>query len=158
MVYQHMTRLMDFPVWAAITTAICVETLGLSAVQTTVTFWQYNSTAKARDPRAPIGLALLTGLFYLTTVLTVNAMLDQTEPIYRIAKALLSSLSVSAGVILALRAGHTRRLAQVAAIREQLRAERAATRAARHPEQPRPPFPVPLPSSDNGRHKQESIR
>jgi hypothetical protein len=124
MTYRHMVENLAFPGWAALAAALSVETLGLSSIQTAVWFWQWNDSSGKTTPRAPVMLAVVTGAFYLTTVLVVNAMLDNSPMIYRIAKALLSSLSVCAGVILALRAGHARRIAETDQARLQRREER----------------------------------
>lgn len=93
MTYQNMTTHLGFPTWAGLAAAVCVETLGLSSIQTAVSFWQWNDSRQRTDPKAPVVLAILTGGFYLTTVLTVNAMLDSAPGVDRLAKALLSSLS-----------------------------------------------------------------
>ena len=131
MTYQNMINHLGFPIWAAWAAAICVETLGLSSIQTAVSFWQWNDAKQKADPKAPVLLAVLTGGFYLLTVLTVNAMLDNAPGVYRLAKALLSSLSVCAGVILALRAGHARRMAETEQVRLERKAERQVRRAER---------------------------
>ena len=91
---------------------VCVETLGHSSIQTAIFFWQWNDSTDKSDPKAPMFLSIFTGSFYHTTVLTVNTMLDNTPGVYRLAKTLLSSLSVCAGVIMALRAGHSRRMSE----------------------------------------------
>jgi hypothetical protein len=103
-------------------------------------------------------LALLTGGFYLLTVLTVNAMLDNSQSVYRLAKTLLSSLSVCAGVVLALRAGHVRRMAEAEQARQERKAERAVRREKRatiHPTRPArqefDPLSQTLQVSGNGR-------
>ncbi len=160
MTYQHMTGLLDFPQWAALAGALVVETLGLSSVQTAVSFWSWNNTRTKTTPGAPLWLAVLTGLFYLSVVLVVNAMLDQAPVIYRVAKALLSSLSVCAGVILALRAGHARRINETERARAEAKAERAAARESK-----RAVIMPPLPQAQaggNGRAhgvpQRESIR
>jgi hypothetical protein len=162
MTYQNMVTHLGFPHWAGLAGAAVVETLGLSSVQTTITFWSWNSMRSKSAPRAPLALAVFTGLFYLATVLTVNAMLDNTAPIYRIAKALLSSLSLCAGVILALRAGHAQRLADMDQQRQQRREERAAVRLAKVARST-PVVPPPFPSNGNGhkplvRRQPESIQ
>jgi hypothetical protein len=60
--------------------------------------------------------------------LTVNVILDPAPPINKIAKGLLSSLSVCAAVILALRSGQSRRIAAIQQEREERREEREARR------------------------------
>ncbi len=165
MTFQNMTTRLGFPMWAGIAAAICVETLGLSSIQTAVSFWQWNDFKGKSDAKAPVLLAVLTGGFYLLTVLTVNAMLDDSSGVYRLAKALLSSLSVCAGVILALRAGHSRRMSEAEQARQERKAERAAmrvmkavrTQPAREPE---PPFiqPVIMGKNGNGTRKEALTR
>jgi len=156
--YQNMITHLGFPAWASWAAAICVETLGLSSIQTAVSFWQWNDSKNKSDPKAPVLLAILTGSFYLLTVLTVNAMLDDSPGVHRLAKALLSSLSVCAGVILALRAGHARRMAETEQVRQERKTERATRRTERvalHSTKPAiqavDPLPVPLQVSGNGK-------
>jgi hypothetical protein len=82
------------------------------------------------------------------------------------AKALLSSLSVCAGVILALRAGHTRRMSEEEQTRQKRKAERAALRAAKairihaSVKEPDLPFlePVLMGKNGNGTRKAVSTR
>jgi hypothetical protein len=154
MTYQNMTTHLAFPSWAGLAAAVCVETLGLSSIQTSVSFWQWNDSKLKTDPKAPVVLAILTGSFYLATVLTVNAMLDNAPGIYRLAKALLSSLSVCAGVILALRAGHAGRMTETEQARQERKAERATIRAEKARRLAKPakviPFPRAVQMSGNG--------
>jgi hypothetical protein len=111
MVYQAMINVLHFDNWIAWTSAVVIETLGLSAITTTFQFWDWNDIKKKREQRAPVLVAGLTALFYLTVVLIVNVLLDKTSPAeQKWAKGLLSSLSICAGVILALRSQHSRRL------------------------------------------------
>lgn len=157
MTYQNMVTHLEFPIWAAWSAAICVETLGLSSIQTAVSFWQWNDAKQKADPKAPVVLAILTGGFYLATVLTVNAMLDNSPGVYRLSKALLSSLSVCAGVILALRAGHSRRVYETEQVRLERKAERKAARAERKAAQKASesisPFQPVLSGNGNGTRK-----
>lgn len=150
MTYQNMITHLGFPAWASWAAAICVETLGLSSIQTAVSFWQWNDSKSKSDPRAPVMVAILTGGFYLLTVLTVNAMLDDAPGVNRLAKALLSSLSVCAGVILALRAGHARRMAETEQTKLDRKVERAIRRAERvaiHSAKPAIKVTDPLPQT-----------
>ena len=164
MTFQNMMTHLAFPVWASIAGALCVETLGLSPIQTAVSFWQWNDSKGKSDAKAPVFLAVLTGGFYLLTVLTVNAMLDDSPVVYRLAKALLSSLSVCAGIILALRAGHVRRTSEAEQARQERKAERAillAEKAARtHTPASELPFlhPVRIGGNGNGTRKEALTR
>jgi len=99
-------------------------------------------------------------------VLTVNALLDDAPWLFRLAKALLSSLSVCAGVILALRAGHSRRIHEAEKAHEERKAERAAIRAKKNRRVVQAgtgevtPFllPVQMLGNGHGKPKVESIR
>jgi len=166
MTFQNMTTRLAFPAWASMAAAICVETLGLSSIQTAVSFWQWNDSKGKSDAKAPVLLAVLTGGYYLATVLVTNAMLDDSPGVYRLAKALLSSLSVCAGVILALRAGHARRMSEAEQARQERKADRAAIRAekaakthapAREAEAPLSQ-PVLMSKNGNGTRKAVSTR
>ena len=130
MTYHNMIGRLGFSEPIAFIGALAVEFLGLSAINTSVEFWRYNedkkyrqslriqaTTKKAKRGKrkfqgAPLFFAILTGLFYISIVLIVNAILDigTADVVHIIAKALLSLLSVVAGVIIALRASHSRRL------------------------------------------------
>jgi hypothetical protein len=108
--WQSVQAQLNFPIWSAWVAAAVIETLGLSSVSTTISFFNYNRSKLKTDSSAPVWLALLTGLFYLGVTLSVNVMLDpNSTPGHRLAKGLLSSLSVCAGVILALRSSQTQR-------------------------------------------------
>ncbi len=124
MVYGAMKAELGFDQWVAVAGALVVEFLGLSAITTTFQFWDWNDSKNQKDPRAPLAVAIGAALFYLIVVLTVNVILDQATAAHKVAKALLSSLSVIAGIVLAIRSQHARRLAA----REQEKAERKAER------------------------------
>jgi len=128
MAFDSMIRVLSFPLWVSIAGAVTVEVVGLSAVSTCFQFWDYNDSKKTSEQRAPMLLALGTAIFYLAIVLTVIVLLDNSPMLHKAAKALLSTLSVCAAVILALRAGHARRLQGI----DDLRIERKAQRQERH--------------------------
>jgi hypothetical protein len=153
MTYRNMVGELGFSEPVAFIGAAAVEFLGLSGINTAVEFWQYNEDKAARrearlaglddDKRAkaekrkiigaPLAMAVLTGGFYIAIVITVNAILDigKADPVHVIAKILLSLLSVVAGVIIALRASHSRRLnpVKVAPIQVQSKSESSRTEA-----------------------------
>ncbi len=127
MVYVNMTTILGFSPAIALIGAAAVEFLGLSSINTAVEFWRYNEdkhyrlslrriTGRKKNRKfngAPFLVAALSGLFYIAVVITVNAVLElnQESVDHRVfAKALLSLLSVDAGIIIALRASHSRRL------------------------------------------------
>ena len=128
MSYRHMVGLLDLGPAASLAGAVCIEFLGLSAVSTCVSFWAWNNDATKTTRRAPFALALIAGIFYLCVVITLNAMLDDTPTVYRIAKGLIASLSAVAAVILAMRASHARRIEETHQERERRRIERQAKR------------------------------
>lgn len=136
MMASSMTGRLGFPAWAAVTGGLTVELLGLSAVTTVIGLWEYNEQARQRDARAPVMLAFGTAGLYLAVVLTVNALLDEGALIEKIAKGLISCLSVVAGVILALRSGQARRLQAIEDERQERKAARLAQVGASKPREP----------------------
>jgi hypothetical protein len=121
MVWQAMTRELGFPRWVALAAACVVECVGLAAVATAFTLWNWNDKRRIKDEKAPVEIAIGTACFYMAVVLTVNVLLDQATWIHRLAKGLLSSLSVVAAVILAIRAQHARRVILVEKEKEELK-------------------------------------
>ena len=125
LVFHNMTERLGYTSLFGLIGAAAVEFLGLSAVHTAVTFWQWNDGHKVE--RAPFWFAFGAGLFYVGIVLTVNAALDiwrDSEGVKIVAHALLSLLSVDAAVIIAIRAQHARRLNE----RDEVRQERRKLR------------------------------
>lgn len=113
MTYYTMSTNLEFPLWAALAGSLAVECLGLATIQTSVMFWDWNAKARKLDPRAPLWAAIVMAIFYLAIVILANAILDQTGWERIVVKALLTSMSVPAGMTIALRAGHARRVQQV---------------------------------------------
>ena len=128
--YQNMLSVLGFAPWLSFLGALVVEFLGLSSIHTAVQFWDYNRTRRKVDEAAPVYVAAAVGAFYLAVVLTVNVILDNAPVDQLIAKALLSLISVPAGVTLAIRAQHSRQLLQVEAEKQEKREERIRVRAA----------------------------
>ena len=122
--YDHLMNVLFMPAWVAVAGALVIEALGLGTINTIFELWSYNAEKNKSNPRAPVFLAILTAGYYLAVVLVVNAMLDDVPTLHRVAKALLSSLSVVGGVTIALRASHARRL-------DQIQTERTERRQAR---------------------------
>ncbi len=124
MAWKSMVDSLRFPDWVAFGGAAVVELLGLSAVTTTFQFWDYNDARRKSDQRAPAVVAGVTAIFYLAVVMTVNVILDNEPTMNKIAKALLSSLSVCAAVVLALRSSHARRMETIRQEKIERREER----------------------------------
>ena len=128
--YQAMVNVLMLPEWVAFVIAAVIELLGISTINTSVQFWNYNQTKRQSDPNAPFLLALSMAVFYLAVVLVVNVLLDDAEAIHKTAKFLLSALSPVAAVTLSLRAQHTRRMLDVASLKAQGKADRIAKKLA----------------------------
>ena len=131
----HMAGALGYPTWVAFIGALVVECLGLAAIYTATQFWHYNDAKatekenrlagmsqkarllarKKRQRNAPFKWAALAMGFYIVVILTVNAALEMevTQAGFTVkvfSNALLSLLSVIAGLIIALRSQHRRRL------------------------------------------------
>lgn len=132
MVGVSMYENLAFPVVIAVIAAIIIEIVGLSAVYTTYEFWDFNSSKHTGMNSAPLGVALPTAVFYLVVVLLFNVLMDMhSTDVQKIAKGLISSLSAVSAIILALRAGHSRRLLELEAQKEQRKEALALARAAK---------------------------
>lgn len=135
--YHNMTGVLGMPSWIGLVGAAVVEFLGLSTVSTAFSLWEYNDARRKTDHAAPLWVAIITAGFYLAVVLTVNVILDAAPPVERLAKGLLSTLSIAAAVTLATRAQHARRLQAAAderAERREMRKERKEKHAGNLPE------------------------
>lgn len=119
MAYQNMKGVLMFDPWLALAGALVIEFLGLATVHTAVQFASYNDTAGKRElkqqGKAPFWWSVLMSLFYLTIILSVNAILDYGTHTnaHIFTRALLSLISVPAAVTIAIRSQHKRRLAEV---------------------------------------------
>lgn len=98
--YQNVLRVLHFEVWQAWIYAIVVECLGLATVATTLRLWNWN---RFNQQKSPFFMAILTTLFYLVVVLSVNALLDDGSTMQKVVKALASSLAVVGALTVALR-------------------------------------------------------
>jgi predicted transcriptional regulator len=126
-----MSQFLHFPAWLAVAMALVIELLGLATINTVFQFWTHNQDARKSDPKSPVYLAVITSIYYLAVVLTVNTMLDSDPPVYKLAKGLLSTISVVGGVTIALRAAHSRRVREAQEERERIRAERKGVKFAK---------------------------
>jgi len=98
--------------------------LGVSTVNTALTFWRYNQEKRLSDPEAPTWLAISAAATYLTVVVVVNVLLDPADWMAKIAKFLLSILSIVGAITLGLRSQHGQRM-------ETIRKDKAEKKAAR---------------------------
>jgi hypothetical protein len=126
--WHNMTTVMNFPWWVATVGAIVIEFLGLSTVHTVINLWDYNSTRRQSDQRAPVVVALAAAGGYILVVLITNVLLSIGAPVlHLVAQGLLSLLSVIAAVTLTVRASHARRVGVI----EQEKRERKEARKDR---------------------------
>ena len=109
--FMTMTNMSDklfFPSWISGATAATVEILGISAINTALLFSTHNRRYKADKNRVSLAIPIIAGVVYILIVLTVNVLLETTNPYApMIARALLTLLSVPAALILAVRAQFT---------------------------------------------------
>jgi hypothetical protein len=122
--YDHMESVLLFDPWLAFVGAAVVELLGLSTVTTAVQFWQHNNlslqaidgasssslTQSGPEGRAPFWIAFAAAAFYFLVVITVNVLLDEAGGTVRLAKGLLSTLSIVGALTVAIRSQHRRRV------------------------------------------------
>lgn len=131
LVYKSLTEELLYPVWVALATAASVEVLGLGAVSTAMQFQSYNQDTSKSAPKAPILLAILTGILYLCVTGALVLVLDPTAPTeHKITKGVLLLLSILAASIISLRAAHTKRVREYAQQRAAIREERRAAKQA----------------------------
>jgi len=104
--YDHTLKQMAFPDNIALLAAFTVEVLGVTAVSTSIRFWQWNRNHKTTP--APFWLAVTTYMFYIVITLSVNVILEiyaaERNPAVIWAIALFSLLSVPSGVLISVRA------------------------------------------------------
>jgi hypothetical protein len=108
--FHSLYYVLHLPLWVSIIGALVVEFLGMATVATVVQFNEFNLVREDEDPSAPLWPAVLTATFYLAVILTVNVVLDNAEIIQKVAKGLMSSLSIVGAVTISLRGQHRRRV------------------------------------------------
>lgn len=135
--WDHMTHVLLFPATISFIGAAVVEFLGLSTVITATQFWDWNDSKRKTDQTAPFWIAIIAASFYLVIIVTINVLLDDSAPLSRLSKALLSLLSIVAAIIIAIRSQHARRVATLEAERQERRQERQEKKiAAKLPKRP----------------------
>jgi len=124
LMYHNLAEVLGFPHFIALIGAVITEGLGLASIATAYMLWDYGDSKKTGHRNSPFLVAASMTLLYLLVVILVNSLLDAGSFLVKLAKLLLTLLTVVSGVILAIRSQHARRLAEA----EQLRAERKASR------------------------------
>jgi len=113
--YSHLTGFLDFPVWAAMGTAVAVEILGFATISTGLDFWKHNRSpdGKAKYKKLPLSVPIGAFFLYFMTVLSLNVILELPIPIEYaswvrvISIFFLITLTIPAGALVAVRALHT---------------------------------------------------
>ena len=124
LMYHNLAEVLGFPHFIALIGAVITEGLGLASIATAYMLWDYGDSKKTGHRNSPFLVAASMTLLYLLVVILVNSLLDAGSFLVKLAKLLLTLLTVVSGVILAIRSQHARRLAEA----EQLKAERKASR------------------------------
>ena len=122
--WQHMSGILHFPWIVATLTAVVIEFLGLATITTSFQFWDWNDKKRQTDPKAPLWIVLICAGFYTAIVLIVNVLLDSAPIVQKIAKGLLSILSIIGAITIAVRSQQARRAAAVQLEKEQRKQER----------------------------------
>lgn len=127
---SNLFKLLEFPWYIALVSALVVELVGLSSMSTVLMLWTWNETKRESDPYAPMWLALVAGVIYMGVVLSVNTLLDIDPKRYSVlVKGLLSCMTVVAAIIIAVRGQHARRMEAKEREKQERKAERAERRA-----------------------------
>jgi len=140
MTFSHMVDpRLNYPYWVAFATAVVVEILGLSTINTALAFWSHNKRNKAQKNKAPIWVAVLSFVFYLMVILTSNVILDAFAPGVDwsvdwpviLVRALFALLSVPAVLIMAVRTQHQDLLSEIRDVEEERKREREEAKKER---------------------------
>lgn len=115
MTYGHMVDFLHFPWPIAGALALVVEILGFGTVSTFLDFWFFNRKNKAQYKQAPLGLVVISFLFYLGLIIVSNVLIDlakaygaeaQISAAIVSVRALLTLQTIPAAIIVAVRTGH----------------------------------------------------
>ena len=130
--YIHITDMMGFDPFFGWVYAGVVEGLGYAAIYKGVQFWEHNKKyAKGSPNRAPLGTTIVVYLLYLAVTLAVNVLLSWVDGLvwYKLVTlALISILSIPAGLLMSVSAIHTERENERTQANAERRAERLAER------------------------------
>lgn len=108
--YSHALNEMGYDLWISVVMGIVVEGLGLASLVMFFQFWSHNRKYKSAENQMPLWIPVLSYIFYLTVVLSLNVILDYVsgEQITKIwVVALFSTLSIPAGMLLSVQVVHT---------------------------------------------------
>jgi hypothetical protein len=148
MTYKHVVGTLGFhQVWGW-TTAIAVEILGLASGHTLAKYYRHNKMNRAQKDKLPVWPIIVTFMFYLAVVITINLALEWDAATWpeRVSLFGLILLSVPAIVIVSTRAQHAQILFEK---------DRRYTEDVDEQPQPVVVRPRPVVISNNGGGKQE---
>ncbi len=115
MTFEHMQVFLKFPDWVSFVAAIVVEILGFGTVSTFLEFWFYNRREKSGKAKAPVGLIVMSFVFYLLLIVISNVVIDTSVAFLSIeyqkgavilVRLLLTLETIPAVLIVATRPGH----------------------------------------------------
>ena len=134
--YNHSITDLGFHWLVAACVGISVEGLGLTSMYRTFQFLEHNRKYKDEKKKSPWGIPAATYLLYLTIVMTVNVVLDYQKGVntfHLIAIALLTLLSLPAGVLIAVMAVHEERVSEHQKVLADRREQRQNQKAVLEP-------------------------
>ena len=144
-----MVNKLHFEKWVAYPTGFAIEVLGLATISTALDFWKHNrlyvkeferngKMVVQDKQRVPLGLAVATFIWYFVVVMSVVVVLslpwDATVQVYVdvLVKGLLTSLSIPAAVVLAIRSQRAEIVREISGSRSGVRrSERSEMRSER---------------------------
>lgn len=134
LVFDGLISKLHEPIWYGLVAGLVLEGFGLAAISTAISFWSYNQCLKddkdykiakrkergksliVRDNQtSPFFIALITVIYYFMIVLAITVAIE-IDAVYIpvVIKAMLSSLTLGAGLLLAIRIDHQRRITKTA--------------------------------------------
>jgi hypothetical protein len=128
--YDHVTDQvtgLGFDPWAGWVYGAVIEGLGYAAIYKAVQFWEHNRKYTSEKNQAPLFAAIAIYVVYLVVTMMVNVVLTYKAGVdlYKVgALALISFLSVPAGLLMSISAIHTERTSERERANERARIER----------------------------------
>lgn len=141
--YEHVTDQitgLGFDPWAGWVYGLVIEGLGYAAIYKAVQFWEHNRKYTGEKNQAPLYAAVLIYIVYLVVTMLVNVVLSWKAGVdgYKVlALALISFLSVPAGLLMSISAVHTERTTERERANEQARQRRNEQRTNEQPNEQR---------------------
>jgi hypothetical protein len=114
--YHNLENVMKLSTAEAVVGALVVEIFGLVVIHTTNQFHQSNQEYGSRETynKQPVGLMVGMSLFYVSSVIIINLLLDLSRPPMEIAaRALLTLISIPAAVVLTARYSFQREMRKI---------------------------------------------